>query len=127
MDGAKNCSRVLLVEDSFAFQEMVTVVLRSVDCELFVAEDGHTAKAMLEKEDFDLAILDILLPGVDGVEIARWIRGTDRTRDLPILFVTTVSDPEVKRVAKNLGSVDYLVKPVGLAVLRNQVCELLPA
>jgi two-component system response regulator ResD len=99
---------ILIVEDEPSIAEVVSLYLQRADFRTQHAGDGKAALAMLEKHFPDLIILDIMLPGMDGLSLTRWIR--DRS-SVPIIMLTARRE-EVDRIAGlELGADDYVVKP----------------
>jgi DNA-binding response OmpR family regulator len=91
--------------------------------EVTEASDGTEAIAMLDKDEFDLAILDVMMPGVDGIEVCRHIRSQARTHAMPVLVFTSLSsDADVER-ARLAGANHLITKPFSLpglgAVVRS--------
>ncbi len=103
-------------------------VLDSPDLHLVRATSGNQALGMLIDHDYDLVLLDVYMPGMDGFEVAEIMRGHEKTKDIPIIFVTAMGK-EQQYVFKGyeLGAVDYLFKPIEPDILRSKVrvfCEL---
>src|SRR5206468_3040121 len=83
---------------------------------------GEEALRRLAADDFAVVLLDVRLPGLDGLETARLIRGQDRARHTPIIFLTAHDDDSsAVEQAYALGAVDYLVKPLSPVILRAKV------
>lgn len=75
------------------------------------AGDGETALARAEGEAFDLALLDVMMPGMSGFELAEQLRANAHTRDLPIVFLSARADRRDMRRGFELGAADYVTKP----------------
>jgi len=119
---------VLLVDDRPENLLALEAVLRPLGVRLRTAQSGQQALKALLDEDFAVLLLDVQMPGMDGFETARFIRGRERNRTTPIIFLTAVST-DVKQVAKGYeaGAVDYVLKPFDPAILRSKVgvfCDL---
>ena len=115
-------SRILVVEDERAIAEAVTYALRDAGYEVEWAPDGRTAIEAAYARSYDLMILDLLLPGSDGLDVCRAVRAE---RDFPIMMLTAL-DAEQDRVrGLDLGADDYLTKPFSLAELVSRVRALL--
>src|SRR5262249_44157418 len=92
---------------------------------LVQAPSGEAALRLLLKQDFAVVLLDVRMPGLNGFEVARLIRGRKRSRHTPIIFLTAPASPEFPVVqAYRLGAVDFLVRPVVPEVLRAKVTGL---
>lgn len=117
--------RLLLVEDHADLATWVAKSLRHSGFVIDVIERGDHAAAALLTQSYDLVILDLSLPGLDGLEILRRIRGNEKTARLPVIILTArgTSDDRVKGL--NLGADDYLPKPFELAELEARIRALL--
>jgi DNA-binding response OmpR family regulator len=113
-----NTPEILIVEDEPSIAEVVELYLRRAGYRVQTVRDGSTALEMLEQHLPDLLILDVMLPGVDGFFILRWLR--DRS-DAPVIFITSRRE-EVDRIAGlELGADDYVVKPFSPQELVSRV------
>jgi two-component system, OmpR family, phosphate regulon response regulator OmpR len=104
-------ARILLVEDDSRLAEMVQHYLGAAGLHVTVAPRGATALALLGRETFDVAILDLMLPDMDGLEVCRRMRGQDRLADVPILMLTARGDAMDRVLGLEMGADDYLPKP----------------
>ena len=94
--------------------------------ELFTAASGHEALELLLVHDFALALIDVQMPGMDGFELAEFMRGNERTRRIPIIFVTAgARDTERTFRGYEAGAVDFLFKPLDTRILKHKVDVLL--
>ncbi|RME09529.1 MAG: response regulator [Ardenticatenia bacterium] len=103
--------RILVVDDDWVSAELVRRVLERVGYEAFVVHSPEDALNALEKEMFDAAILDVMLPGMDGFTLARRIRQDPKTRLIPILMLTSMGDLSDKIAGFEAGVDDYVTKP----------------
>jgi DNA-binding response OmpR family regulator len=101
-------SKILLVDDDPHIRELARVFLQNEGLDVYEAGDGHAALALLETVSVDLAILDIMMPGMDGWELCRELRSF---YDFPILMLTAKGETPDKVKGFQLGTDDYLVKP----------------
>jgi two-component system, OmpR family, response regulator RegX3 len=114
--------RILLVEDESAIAEAVVYALRDAGFEVDAAGDGDTALEASRRGSYDLMILDLLLPGLPGLEVCRTVRAES---DLPILMLTA-REGELDRVlGLETGADDYVTKPFSMAELTSRVRALL--
>lgn len=115
-------SAVLLVDDRDENLLALEAVLEPTDCRLVKARSGDEALRALLKDDFAVILLDVQMPGLDGFETAELIRSRERSRAVPIIFVTAISK-ESHHVFRGYeaGAVDYLFKPLDPVVLRSKV------
>lgn len=116
---------VLVVDDSESIRRMLQWVLQSMSLEFLEAGDGKAALDILAARKIDLAIVDLNMPGMDGIRLIKKIRTTPETRDLPVLMLTTEGRDQDKKLAYAAGANMYLVKPSPPEVVRYKVLALL--
>ncbi len=114
--------RVLLVEDDVTLRETVEYNLRNQGYQVFVADNGYAALETARREQPDLMLLDVMLPGIDGFEVCRILR---KETSLPILMLTARSEEVDRVVGLEMGADDYLTKPFGMRELMARVKALL--
>src|SRR3954453_3893432 len=113
---------VLLVDDQPENLVALSAVLEPLGQDLVHASSGEEALKLLLKQEFALILLDVQMPGLDGFETAALIKQREKTRHVPIIFVTAISkDTEHVFRGYSEGAVDYLLKPYDPAVLRSKV------
>jgi two-component system, OmpR family, response regulator len=125
-------ARVLVVDDEPNISALLGATLRLVDFEVRVAETGNGALVAIEEFDPDLVVLDVMLPDLDGFEVARRLRSTGRR--VPVLFLTARDALEDRISGLSAGADDYVTKPFSLeevvlrirAILRRSRPELAP-
>jgi DNA-binding response OmpR family regulator len=115
--------RILVIEDEKKLTELVARALRAERYAVDVALDGHTAWQMIETYEYDLLILDLMLPGLDGAEILR--RTRRRNHQVPILVLTALDATDEKVRNFEAGADDYLTKPFAFAELLVRVKALM--
>src|ERR1051325_10336301 len=117
-DGQRN-EAILVVDDTPADLLALTAVLEPLGVPVTTAESGEAALRLLLERDFTLLLFDVNMPNMSGLELARRVRDRDRSKTVPIIFITA-SEKENRRVlaAYELGAVDFLFKPVAPEVLR---------
>ena len=113
--------RILIVEDEERLREVLCDYLRSKGERPFEARDGVEALALLQEQEFDAVLLDIMLPGLDGLSVCRAVR---KHNDVPIIFLTALSDEEDKLLGYELGADDYVTKPFTMSVLYAKLAAL---
>ncbi len=101
--------KVLTVEDDAHIVELLTIHLHDLGCMVQSAADGASGLAIAREQSFDLIILDLMLPGLSGMELCRRIRQTDRRT--PIMMLTARSEEIDKVMGLETGADDYLIKP----------------
>jgi CheY-like chemotaxis protein len=114
--------QVLIVDDKKENLLAMRRVLADLDIDIVEAAGGNEALAATLDHDFALAILDIMMPDMDGFELAGYLKGDAKTRNIPIIFLTAVFFEE-ERIFKGYeaGAVDYIVKPYKPEVLLSKV------
>lgn len=103
--------RVLVVDDTPANLALLLDALTAAGHELLVAESGASALAVLDHTTPDLILLDLVMPGMDGVETCRRLKQRPECATVPVIFMTAVEEPEQKLRAFAAGAVDYIAKP----------------
>ena len=105
-------TRVLIVEDNSDSREMLAQLLRMDGCNVTVAVDGNQGLESIRREKFDLALVDIGLPGIDGYEVARQVRGGSGRNGVYLVALTGYGRPEDRLAVLEAGFDEHLVKPV---------------
>jgi len=126
-------SCVLVVEDETAIAELIAINLRHAGFEVTVAADADQAQAAIDRVLPDLVLLDWMLPGQSGIQLARRWRGDARTREMPVIMLTARAEEADKITGLDAGADDYLTKPFSpkelmariRAVLRRKAPEAL--
>ena len=126
-------SLILVVEDESAIAELIAINLRHAGFEVVVAADAHSAQTAVDRILPELVLLDWMLPGQSGVQLARRWRADARTRDLPLIMLTARAEESDKITGLDAGADDYLTKPFSTkellarirAVLRRKAPEAL--
>ncbi len=111
--------QVLVVEDDEDIARLIKLQLSELSCEVRTAYDGIVGLAEAESRDYDLVILDRMLPGIDGLEICRRIRG--KSTYTPILMLTAKSTELDRVLGLEMGADDYLTKPFSVLELAARV------
>ena len=104
-------SRILVVEDEPDILEVVLYNLKQAGFEVDAAENGESALSRARERHPDLVLLDLMLPGIDGLEVCKQLRLDDATRDIPIIMLTARAEEVDRVVGFELGADDYVVKP----------------
>jgi two-component system phosphate regulon response regulator PhoB len=126
-------SSVLVVEDESAIAELIAINLRHAGFQVVMAADADAAQAQIDRVLPDLVLLDWMLPGQSGVQLAKRWRADPRTRELPVIMLTARADESDKITGLDAGADDYLTKPFSTkellarirAVLRRKMPEAL--
>src|SRR3954454_11223538 len=117
--------RVLVVEDEPNIRELVCLHLGLEGYACEGVADGKAALARVEAEPFDLLVLDVMLPGLDGVSLCRAVRRGSVNRDVPILMLTARNQESDKVIGLESAADDYLTKPFGVRELVARARALL--
>lgn len=104
-------ANILLVEDEPAIQELIAVSLRRAGHHVLRVSDAETANQMVREALPDLVLLDWMLPGMSGVELARRLRADERTSAVPIIMLTARGEEQDKVIGLDTGADDYITKP----------------
>ena len=115
-------NQILIVDDEWNMRNLVKIYLAKENADIEEACDGKEALQLLEKTHYDLMVLDIMLPDIDGWEVCSRVR---KTNQMPILMLTARSDVKDRVQGLNLGADDYLVKPFAPEELVARVHALL--
>ena len=118
-------SKVLVVEDEAAIGELIAINLRHAGFEVSIAIDAEAAQAAIDRELPDLVLLDWMLPGQSGVQLAKRWRAAARTRDLPIIMLTARAEESDKITGLEAGADDYLTKPFSTKELMARIRAVL--
>ena len=117
--------RVLVIEDDRDIAQLVKIHVEELNCRVTVAHDGLAGLAQAESGSFHLVILDLMLPGLDGVTLCRAIRRDSQNAETPILMLTARREESDKVLGLDSGADDYLTKPFGIRELMARVRALL--
>ncbi|MBW4661479.1 MAG: PAS domain S-box protein [Drouetiella hepatica Uher 2000/2452] len=104
--------RILIVDDLPTNIKVLSDLLLDYGFEVLIAKDGENALQKLQRVVPDLILLDVLMPGLDGFETCRLLKGSPMTQNIPVIFMTALSDPVDKIKGLMLGAVDYVTKPL---------------
>ena len=103
--------RVLVVDDERSIRLLCRVNLSASGIDVLEADNGTTALELARRERPDLVLLDVMMPDLDGWTVARELADDERTREIPIVFLTARAEAADKRMGQQLGGVGYVVKP----------------
>src|SRR5450631_1247979 len=117
--------KILVVDDEAVLVETIAYNLEQAGYRVVTASDGNSALEAARSESPDLILLDIMLPGIDGLEVCRQLRRENNTATTPIVMLTAKSDEIDKVVGLEVGADDYVTKPFGRRELLARVRALL--
>jgi len=124
-DVADHPPRILIVDDERANRELLKVMLTPEGFLPLTAASGEDALAMVAQQPPDLILLDIMMPGMDGYQVAAKLKGDLSTRNIPVIMVTALDDRNARMLGLSAGAEDFLTKPVDRAELCVRVRNLL--
>jgi DNA-binding response OmpR family regulator len=113
---------ILVVDDEPIVRDVVVRYLEREGYRTLEADDGDAARSTIERSDADLVVLDVMLPGADGLELCRWIRSQS---DVPVIMLTARGEEADRIVGLELGADDYITKPFSPRELAARVRTVL--
>ncbi len=118
--------KILIVEDSPTMKQFITFSLRRIKDLAFVeASDGVDGLKKISSDNFDLILVDINMPLMDGLKLISLIRSNERYKDIPIIVITTEGGEEDREKALSLGANFYITKPIQAVTLQNVIKKYL--
>ena len=124
-DSGTRPARILVVDDEPNNRLLLTVMLAPDGYDVVTAAAGEEALAMIAQHAPDLIVLDVMMPGMDGYQVAARIKSGDATRHIPIIMLTALNDRNSMMHGLNAGAEQFLTKPVVRAELSLRVRNLL--
>lgn len=118
-------AKILVIDDDAEFLEMIRLLLERSGHQPLLSADALDGLAKALTEPPDLAIIDVMMPGVTGYEICRQLRASPPTASIPIIILTARGQPVDRQAALDAGANEFITKPVTMADLRDRVNELL--
>lgn len=126
MTGAETSGRVLLIEDEPNIAEAIRFILGRNGCQVFVQTDGREGLAAVAEVRPDLVILDLMLPGMDGMQVLGHLRQHPATHALPVMMLTAKGQGRDREAATRAGVSAFMTKPFSNAEMVAAVRALLP-
>jgi two-component system, chemotaxis family, chemotaxis protein CheY len=117
--------RILTVDDSAAMRQMVEVTLTSAGYDVQQAQDGREALKIAGSDSFDLVMIDVNMPDMDGLTLVRELRGMASYKHTPLLMLTTEASTERKMQGREAGATGWIVKPFNPDKLIATVAKVL--
>ena len=118
-------TKILIAEDDEDIRELVVLTLQFNGFEVASAVDGAEAVEKAREDNFDLILMDVRMPRMTGYEACRQLRELDKTRDVPIIFLSAKGQASEVRKGMDAGATDYLLKPFAPDVLASKIREVL--
>src|SRR6476660_1243856 len=114
--------RILVVDDNDDNRYTLTLYLELEGyADIQIAEDGKQAIARLDKESFDVVLLDVMMPKVDGYQVLSWLKDQRRLHDLPVIMISALNEMSSVVRCIELGAVDFLLKPFNQVLLKARL------
>ncbi|MBF0389143.1 MAG: response regulator [Desulfamplus sp.] len=113
-------SKILVVDDNEFNIQLIASILQE-QYFLSVAMNGKDALKIVEKDKPDIILLDVMMPEMDGYEVCRRLKSDDKTKDIPVIFLTALSEEGDEMKGLDLGAVDYVVKPVNPKLVEKRI------
>ena len=121
----KDKDLALIVDDDEELRDLISFNLtREMGYQTHLVENTAAARAWLEKHEPALIILDVMMPGGNGLDLCRWIRAEPRLERVPVLMTSAIKDLETTQDALELGAVDFMSKPFTLTTLKEKIGRL---
>jgi DNA-binding response OmpR family regulator len=118
-------AKILIAEDSATAAAVMCKTLAPLGHTILVASDGAEAERQIQSENFDLVILDIIMPKVNGFQLCRSIRNSPKHKDLPIIVVSSMDRESDRYWGMKQGADEYMIKPVDPDELKTKVKQYL--
>ena len=115
--------KVLVVDDEFEIRDLLSKFLTEEGYEVIVASNGEEALELAERENPQVILLDILMPGFSGIETCRRLKAAEKTRFIPVIMATALWDTHAEAV--EAGAEDFVTKPFNLAEISFRVKSIL--
>ena len=117
--------RILVVEDNEELSTLLRLMLKLSEWELCRAADGYEALERAREFRPTLVLLDVMLPGINGIEVCRRLRAEPYMAGVPIVILSSMSDKATRQAAQEAGAVEYWVKPVAPAEFLKDIRRVL--
>jgi CheY-like chemotaxis protein len=118
-------ARLLLIDDDEGLRTMMQILLKRGGHDITLAENGQAGLDLAEKQPFDVIMLDVMMPDMNGYEVARHLRTSPRTQNTPLIILTARAQPVDQKSAIIAGADAYFSKPVAIEFLEAKIAELL--
>ncbi|MBY6086745.1 response regulator [Priestia flexa] len=116
--------KILIVDDQYGIRILLTEVLQKEGYQTFQAANGFQAIDIAKEQQLDLVLLDMKIPGMDGIEILKRLKGYDKT--IKVIIMTAYGELDMIQEAKDLGALTHFAKPFDIDEIRQVVREYIP-
>jgi len=114
----------LVVDDDSLFLRLLELNLGKAGLKVLLAESGNEALRLARDNNPDIILLDLMMPAMDGFEVMRLLKASEKTRDIPVVMLTAKSSQADRQRCEEMGAVDYVTKPFNLEKLRSMVSRI---
>ncbi|MEN6457162.1 MAG: response regulator [Prolixibacteraceae bacterium] len=121
----KNQRKLIIVEDSDCIREAIAFALQKSGFDVRSAANGLEAIAILNGEKFDMVLTDYYMPGMNGLELIRWMRENEQYKRLPVVVLTTENQRDIILQAKNAGATGWIHKPFEIEKLTQTIRRII--
>ncbi|NOY07259.1 MAG: response regulator [Spirochaetes bacterium] len=118
--------KILIIDDEKSVGTILRFNLGQSGYSVLSTQDPTAGLQLAQNQKFDLFILDVAIPGINGIEICSHLRNMPQYKDTPILMISSRTDTETKNAARNAGANEYIAKPFPFEKLADKVKEYLP-
>jgi CheY-like chemotaxis protein len=118
-------ARILVVDDNNVNRDILQRRLEREGYIVDTAENGRRALEEIDHQDYDLILLDILMPEMDGYDVLRSLKSSDKHKDIPVIMLTAVHESDSVRSCIDMGAADYLLKPYNTMLLKARIASVL--
>ena len=125
--GARSGHQIVVADDDADILGLVSRALTKHGYDVYKARRGEEALSIIRGRKPSLVVLDILMPGIDGVDICKMMRADVEMAEIPVIFLSALEEERLHEIADEAGATDYLTKPVSLADLLNVIGSYLRA
>lgn len=117
--------KILAVDDTEIILELIKIHLTKEGYDVSTCDDPEKAMHLVESEQFDLIMLDIMMPGTDGLEVLKFIKQQEKNRHTPVIMLTARDDMNSVRDCLTNGALEYLTKPFNIVSVKKRVAQIL--
>jgi len=110
----KKAPNILIVDDLPDNLHLLGTALKNIGCEISIATEGKVALSLANSSKPDVILLDVLMPGMDGFEVCRQLKNNEKTKDIPVIFLTAKAGSDDVLLGFETGAYDYIVKPFNI-------------
>ena len=112
--------KILIIDDTPANIQILNAILKD-QYQIFFATHGKIGLEIARREQPDLILLDIMMPGMSGYDVCSQLKNSEKTHNIPIIFITAMVNPEEEARGLEAGAIDYLTKPVSPPIVRMRI------